>query len=74
MLSILGNHRKKRIPEASPALLAALPDEALLEELQRQIFHFFWVRWNFSWTGISRRRQIDLQLAPQRIKDGRCFA
>ncbi|HEX4635149.1 MAG TPA: glucoamylase family protein [Rhizomicrobium sp.] len=28
--------------EASPAALAALPDAALLEELQRQTFRFFW--------------------------------
>jgi hypothetical protein len=28
--------------EASPAALAALPDEALLEELQKRTFRFFW--------------------------------
>jgi len=28
--------------EVSPAALAALPDEALLEELQKQTFRFFW--------------------------------
>jgi hypothetical protein len=28
--------------ETSPAALAALPDEALLEELQKQTFRFFW--------------------------------
>jgi len=30
------------MPDASPAALAALPDEALLEELQKQTFRFFW--------------------------------
>jgi len=30
------------MPELSPAALAALPDEALLEELQKQTFRFFW--------------------------------
>jgi hypothetical protein len=30
------------MPEASPTALAALPDEALLEELQKQTFRFFW--------------------------------
>jgi len=34
--------RKKHMPEPSPAALAALPDEALLEELQKQTFRFFW--------------------------------
>jgi hypothetical protein len=36
------NRRKKRMSEASPTALAALPDEALLEELQKQTFRFFW--------------------------------
>jgi hypothetical protein len=31
-----------RMPDASPTALAALPDEALLEELQKQTFRFFW--------------------------------
>lgn len=30
------------MPEASPAALAALPDEALLEAVQKQTFRFFW--------------------------------
>jgi hypothetical protein len=30
------------MPDLSPAALAALPDEALLEELQKQTFRFFW--------------------------------
>jgi hypothetical protein len=30
------------MPETSPVALAALPDEALLEELQKQTFRFFW--------------------------------
>jgi hypothetical protein len=36
------NLRKKHMPDASPAALAALPDEALLEELQKRTFRFFW--------------------------------
>src|SRR5690242_1744506 len=30
------------MPDTSPRTLAALPDEALLEQLQRQSFRFFW--------------------------------
>lgn len=30
------------MPEASPTALAALPDAALLEQLQKQTFRFFW--------------------------------
>jgi len=38
----LSRPRKKRMPDTSPETLAALPDEALLEELQKQTFRFFW--------------------------------
>jgi len=34
--------RKKHMPDTSPETLAALPDDALLEELQKQTFRFFW--------------------------------
>jgi hypothetical protein len=36
------DHREKTMPEVSPAALTALPDEALLEELQKKTFRFFW--------------------------------
>ena len=36
------NRWKNRVSEPSPAALAALPDEALLEVLQRETFRFFW--------------------------------
>jgi hypothetical protein len=37
-----GMNRKKAMSDASPAILTALPDETLLEELQKQTFRFFW--------------------------------
>jgi hypothetical protein len=36
------SNRNKRVSELSPSALAALPDDLLLEELQKQTFRFFW--------------------------------